>query len=128
MAFDKSVFAQLGAPSVTLPLTQGGANVDLQICFDMNAIKLVKDKLGVNMFSKDELQAVVPSDWVTILWAGLQKFQGNVSVQEVGLVMNPGNYQLVVEKCLEAFTITLPKPKVDANPQTEPTTEPVPAQ
>jgi hypothetical protein len=126
MAFDKSVFAQLGAPSVTLTLTQGDFSVDLKVCYDMNAIKLVKEKLGVNMFSKNELQAVVPSDWVTILWAGLQRHQSALKLEEVGLVMNPGNYQLVVEKCLEAFTITLPK--VAADPQTEPTTEPVPAQ
>lgn len=120
MAFDKSVFAQLGAPSVTLTLTQGSVSVDLKVCFDMKAIGLVKQKLGVNMFDRVALQSVVPSDWPSILWAGLQRYQGNLSVEEVAMIMNPGNYQIVVEKCLEAFTITLPKDVTD--PTTEPTT------
>jgi hypothetical protein len=130
MAFDKNIFAQLGAPSVTLTLAQGGFSVDLKVCFDMKAIGLVKQKLGVNMFVQNELKTVAPSDWPTILWAGLQRYQGNLSVDEVALVMNPGNFQLVVEKCLEAFTITLPKELIeaDADPKTETVTEPVPAQ
>ncbi len=126
MAFDKSVFAQLGAPSLTLTLTQGEFSVDLKLCYDMKAIGLVKQKLGINMFSRDAMQSVAPSDWPVILWAGLQKHQGNVSIDEVAVIMNPGNYQLIVEKCLEAFTLTLPKDV--ANPQTETVTEPVPAQ
>jgi hypothetical protein len=127
MAFDKSIFAQLGAPSVTLTLTQGEYSVDLKLCYDMNAVALVKQKLGKSMFNQKELAAVDPSEWPVILWAGLQRYQGNLTLQEVGFVMNPGNYQLVVEKCLEAFTITLPK-QSDADPKTEPTTEPAAAQ
>ena len=126
MAFDKSVFAQLGAPSLTLTLTQGEFSVDLKLCYDMRAIGLVKQKLGINMFSREAMQSIAPSDWPTILWAGLQKHQGNVSIDEVAMIMNPGNYQLIVEKCLEAFTLTLPKDVTD--PQTETVTEPVPAQ
>jgi len=125
--FDKSIFAQLGAPSVTLTLSANGVSVDLKVCFDMKAIGLVKQKLGVNMFSQEELKNVVPCDWTTILWAGLQRYQGNVSVDEVALIMNPGNYQLCVEKCLEAFTATLPKVQADADPTTEPTTTEQPA-
>ena len=125
MSFDKSVFAQLGAPSVTLTLSANGVSVDLKLCFDMKAIGLVKQRLGVNMFDRAALGAVVPSDWPTILWAGLQKYQGNVSVDEVALIMNPGNFQQVVEKCIEAFTITLPKP--DPTPET-PTEQPAAAQ
>jgi len=130
MAFDKSVFAQLGAPSVTLTLTQGEISVDLKVCYDMKAIGLVKQKLGVSMFNREELSAVDPSSWPTILWAGLQKYQSNVSIDEVALVMNPGNFQLVVEKCIEAFTLTLPKELLEKtdDPKTETVTEPVPAQ
>lgn len=126
MAFDKSVFAQLGAPSLTLTLTQGEFSVDLKVCYDMKALALIKQKLGISMFDRKELASVDPSSWPVILWAGLQKYQGNVSVDEVAMIMNPGNYQLVVEKCIEAFTMTLPKDVTD--PKTETVTEPVPAQ
>lgn len=126
MAFDKSVFAQLGAPSLTLTLTQGEFSVDLKLCYDMKAIGLVKQKLGISMFDREQMSTIDPSAWATILWAGLQKYQGNVSIDEVAMIMNPGNYQLIVEKCLEAFTLTLPKNVTD--PQMETVTEPVPAQ
>lgn len=126
MAFDKSIFAKLGAPSVTLTLTQGDVSVDLQVCYDMNAAAAVKQKLGKSLFSPADLKELDPSDWTVILWAGLQRYQRGVSVDDVGAVMTPGNYQYIVQKCMDALTITLPKDAVD--PQTEPTTEPATVQ
>jgi hypothetical protein len=126
MTFDRSVFSKLATPSVALTLTQGDVSVDLQLCFDMNAAALVKQKLGKSIFSQADLKSLDPSDWPTIVWAGLQRYQGTVSLQDVGSVMNLANWQYIVGKCMEAFTVGMPKGTAD--PKTEPTTEPVPVQ
>jgi len=126
MAFDKSVFAKLAAPTVPMTLTQGDASVDLLLCYDMNAAKAVKSALGKSLFSENDLRAMDPSDWPTVVWAGLQCHQKGITVEDVGSIMNPGNYQYIVGKCMEALTISLPKGTVD--PKAEPTAKPASAQ
>jgi hypothetical protein len=119
MAFDKSVFAKLGAPTVILTFSTEDFTVDLLLAYDMNAAGLVKDKLNKSLFSQEDLTTLDPTEWVTVAWAGLCAHQPGITVQEVGTAMNPGNYQYVVEKCMAALTATLPN-----RPTTEPTAQP----
>ena len=92
----------------------------------MNAAALVKQKLGKSIFSQADLKALDPSDWRNLVWAGLQRHQKGITIEDVGSVMNLSNWQACVGKCMEAFTVGLPK--VVPDPTTEPETEPVPAQ
>ncbi len=126
MAFDRSVFSKLATPSVTLTLTQGDVSVDLQLCFDMNAAALVKEKLGKSIFDQGELKTLDPSDWPVIVWAGLQRHQKGITIEDVGSVMNLANWQTCVSKCMEAFTIGMRKKAAD--PTTELPVEPTVAQ
>lgn len=126
MTFDRNIFSKLATPSVTLTLTQGDTSVDLKLCFDMNAAGLVKQKLGKSIFSQEDLKSLDPSDWPVIVWAGLQCYQKGITVEDIGSAMNLSNWQYIVGKCMEAFTIGMPKGVAD--PKAEPVTEPVPVQ
>lgn len=120
MTFDRSVFSKLATPGVTLTLTQNDVSVDLILVFDMNAAAEVKARLGKSIFSQVDLKALDPSDWPVIVLAGLRRHQPSVTLADVASAMNLANWQGIVSKCMEAFTVGMKK-----DPTTELPTEPV---
>ncbi len=125
VSFDRSVFSKIATPSVPLDLGEG---VELQLCYDMNAAALVRQKLGKSIFSRADMTSLDLSEWPVIVWAGVQRHHKGITIEDLGGVMNLGNTQHIIEVCTAAMTITVKKDDADGDPTTEPETEPVPVQ
>ena len=96
-----------------VPVMLGGQERHLK--FDVNALISLGDELNLNFLTKDAWDSLTKPDFRqirAIVWAGLLHEAPELTVREVGSMMDPQNLQPVIDAYQQAFAAseeTLPK-------------------
>lgn len=73
--------------------------------YTMNALAEIEDKLGVAMADMKDIKMTIKNVRV-ILWAGLIHEDKELTIEEVGDMVDMSNFEEVQEKVAEAFAMS----------------------
>lgn len=111
------------------PVTVALAGQEYQLAYPVRAVILYKQKTGDNLFQSDCWQKVAPAEdperFLACLWAGLQSKHPDITIEQLGELVDFGNATEMTRAIAEALTSYFPKKK-EANPNVQ-TPENLPA-
>jgi hypothetical protein len=119
------------APTVDVTLPGENGAETFKLAFDFKAICQVKKQTGRSMLSKDFWDTDFtqePEMLVAIIWAGLQLYRPDLSLEDVAHLLLPSRVADFLPQISLAWAGVSPEKEEDADPKSEPTAEPVAAQ
>lgn len=79
--------------------------------YDFNALAELEDKLGRSMLEAGAMNFKSVKEIRYFVWASLLKDSPNITVQEAGALITPGNMAEVTKKLVEAQGSSIPDPE-----------------
>ena len=118
------------APTADIKLPVEVGYDTFKLAYDFKAISLVKEKTGKSLLNGTLWETIEedPDLVITTIWAGLQLYHPEMSLEDVAHSLLPLDYNLYLKAVLAAWTKVKPEAKEKADPKAEPTAEPVAAQ
>jgi hypothetical protein len=86
------------------------------LCFDFNALATAEAITGVNLLKAMDFQNLSAVSFRALLFASLLKHQPNMTLEEAGSLIQPGNGATLTQALVKAY--------IDSNPEPEPESEP----
>jgi hypothetical protein len=95
-------------------VTIGGKRRSL--VFSLWAFALIEKETGKNTLNGEIFSSVNATELIAIVWAGLQASEPNLTMQEVGSMLDFGDIKDVTDAIGQAFSKAMPEPekKVEA--------------
>jgi hypothetical protein len=117
------------APTVDLNLPVEKGDATFKLAYDFKAICLVKEKTGRSLLNGNVWESIEddPEMILAVVWAGLQLYHPELSLDEVSHMLLPSRMDEYMSATLLAWTKVRPE-KEDDSPKAEPLTEPATAQ
>lgn len=112
----------------SVPVTIAGK--EYQLAFPIRAVIAYKQKTGDSLFLLENWKKIDPEAdperFLACLWAGLQTYQPDVTLDQLGLLVDFSNAVPIAIAIAESLTSYFPKAK-EADPQ-QAATDPAPAE
>jgi hypothetical protein len=95
-----------------------------KLCFNFNSLAVAEEITGQNLLKALDMSAMSISSVRGLLYATLLKFNPKVSLAEAGDILQRCGVKAVIEKVIEAWSLSQPDPEI---PNEEPEEESDPA-
>lgn len=117
------------APTVDLSLPVEKGDAKFKLAFDFKSICQFKEKTGKSLLNGNVWDTIEdnPEMVVAIIWAGLQLYHPELSLDDVSHMLLPSRMDEFLPAAVLAWSKVRPKQEEDADPKSEPTAEPVAA-
>jgi len=79
------------------------------LCLDLNAMVLFEEATGKSLFDKGTLNSMKAKDTRALLWACLKREDPNLTLEDVGKMIDSSNIAEVSQKLMEALAVAIPE-------------------
>jgi len=91
-------------PSVPIKLDR-----ERKLRLDLNAMALIEERTGKNVFKAEFWQGITAADLRICLWACLVHEDSELTPEQVGAMIHPGNINEVSQALLKTVSASLPE-------------------
>lgn len=101
------------APQILVDLDR-----ERRLRYDFNALRLIESETGKNMLDQSSWASMNATEVVVLIWAGLKWEAKELTLDDVGAMLHPGNLEGLMAKIEKAWSTSMPEPSTENSPLT----------